>query len=110
MFAKALTTITTIWRPGTECINRALETGTSLYEPIREGILTCGLIQMFPQGTRSVRIEQNTYPTTSHGIWDLSHTLVSYIPLSFASWDIITSVWDKSPYPTALLFAQEVYL
>ena len=42
---------------------------------------------------------KNTYPTTSHGIWDLSHTSVSYIPLSFASWDIITSVWNKSPYP-----------
>ena len=46
-------------------------------------------------------IEQNTYPTTSHGIWDLSHTSVSYIPLSFASWDIVTSVWDKSSYPMA---------
>ena len=43
----------------------------------------------------------NTYPTASHGIWDLSHTSVSYIPLSFASWDIITSVWDKSPHPMA---------
>ena len=42
---------------GTECINRALETVTSMYESVREGILTCGLINMFSRWTRSVRIE-----------------------------------------------------
>ena len=33
--------------------------------------------------------------TTSHEIWNLSHTLVSYIPLSLALLDIVTSVWDN---------------